>query len=264
MPKLSIIIPCYNEEKTISAIIDRVKKAPLPINWTREITIVDDKSTDKSREILQSLKDSSLKIIFKDKNEGKGSALKAGFKDATGDYVLIQDADFEYDTNDYYKLIELVDKNPGAVVIGSRNLKDNNVPFSKIYFYGGRLLTKVFNILFFNKLTDITSCYKIFPKTLIPIMVRRPNNDFVFDAVEMTYEIIQYGNVIETPISYRARSKAEGKKLNWRHGLKAFLAMLKIRFNLDGLIRFLRFHSIKKILKPSHRRLAIGIVFNYL
>src|SRR3989344_9556002 len=175
--KLYIIIPCYNEEKTIASIIEQVKKAALPNQWEKEIIVVDDKSTDNSRGILKSLNNSSLKVIFKDKNEGKGSALKIGFKVASGDYILIQDADFEYDTNDYYKLIELVDKNPGAVVIGSRNLKNNNVPFSKIYFYGGQLLTKVFNLLFLNKLSDITSCYKVFPKSLIPQMLRRPNND---------------------------------------------------------------------------------------
>ncbi len=223
---LSIIIPSYNEEKTIKEVIKKVNSVSLPKTWRKEIIVVDDDSKDKTKEILKELK--GIKVIFKEKNEGKGSALKEGFKIANGDYLLIQDADLEYDPNDYPRLLEPLIENKTKIVFGSRLLKKDNIPYSKIFFYGGISLTKVFNFLFKANLTDIFTCYKIFPREFIPKLMELPSNDFVFDAVELTYTLHRKNKILEIPITYKSRSKEEGKKIKWTDGFKCFLAMINI------------------------------------
>ena len=232
MPKLSIIIPCYNEEKTIEEVLERVKLAPLPEGWSKEIIIVDDCSTDRTREIIKKYQN-ELRVVFKEKNQGKGSALKEGFKIVSGDYILIQDADLEYDPRDYLKLLEPIIENKADIVFGSRVLNKNNVSFSQVYFYGGLLISKIFNLLFGTKLTDIATCYKLFPRSLAPKLIYLSSNDFVFDVIELTHQLVLNGRIVEVPISYKARSRKEGKKINWRHGVKCLFSMLKIKFNLD-------------------------------
>ena len=229
MPKLSIVIPCYNEEKTIKKILKKVTKAKLPMVWEREIIVVDDGSKDNTKEILKTLKN-KIKLIFKEKNEGKGAALKKGFKAVTGDYILIQDADLEYNPDDYIKLLQPILNNKTKIVFGSRNLKKGNIRFNWLYFYGNLFLSEVFNLLFGTKFTDVSTCYKLFPKKVIPELIQLSGNDFVFDVIELTYQLTKEGKIIEVPINYKARTKKEGKKINWRHGVKCLILMLKIKF----------------------------------
>lgn len=239
MPTLSIVIPAYNERATIRRVLEAVRASDTP-GMAKEIIIVDDGSTDGTRDVLRSLPpDPSCRIIFQERNTGKGGALKRGFAEAAGDYLLIQDADLEYDPADYPALIEPVRSGRAEVVFGSRNLRPNNVPFSAVYFYGGRLTTLLFNMLFGTSFTDIHTCYKLFPVRFVPQLLRLPSDDFVFDAVEFTLALARRGKVMEVPIRYRARRRAEGKKLNWRQGVRCVLAMLCIRLGLVRLGAFL-------------------------
>lgn len=257
--KLSIIIPCYNEVLTVSDVIEHVRAVSLPEPWSKEIVIVDDGSSDGTRELLLKVQDSSdLRIAFHEQNRGKGAALKTGFKHATGDYVIVQDADLEYSPEDYPLLLSPISEGKAKIVFGSRALGKNNVPFSRIYFYGGQFLTKVFNAFFKSGFSDITTCYKLFPASLSTKLQLAPSNDFVFDAVELTHELMLHGGIHEVPIRYIARSKQAGKKLNWRHGLKSFFAILRIKFDTDGFIRALRFHKALPLVKKGARVLDIG------
>ncbi len=227
MKKLSIIIPVYNERAMLPEILKRVEAVELPLE--KEIIIVDDFSTDGTRELLKSFGE-KYKISYHELNKGKGGALKTGFGVAIGDYIIIQDADLEYDPADYIKLLTPVLKGDADVAFGSRTLFGNNIPFSAVYFYGGLAVGKIFNVLFRTKFTDIATCYKLFPRNFIPQVIVLPGNDFVFDVVYLTHKLSKLGKVVEVPINYTARKKREGKKLNWRHGIKCLIAMFRIKF----------------------------------
>ncbi len=244
MRTLSIIIPVFNERESIRRVLEAVERSDIgPI--AKEVIIVDDGSNDGTRDILKSLEgDSRYRITYHDRNHGKGAALKTGFGLAAGEYILIQDADLEYDPADYVLLLRPILLKEAEVVFGSRNLESNNVPFSAVYFYGGRVTTLLFNLLFGTRFTDIHTCYKLFPARLVPEILRLPSDDFVFDAIELTRTLACAGRVKEVPIRYRARGRQEGKKLNWRHGVSCLLAMLKIRLGLDGFIARLRYRHM--------------------
>ena len=227
---LSIIIPVFNESKTLKEIIRKVEK----VDVSKEIIAVNDGSSDDSRVILEELEhEGRIKLINHGKNLGKGAAIKSGLKKISGDLVIIQDADLEYNPDDYLKLLEPLIKKEADIVFGSRNMGTNNVPINRYYFYGGLLSSKIFNFLFNTNFTDIHTCYKIFPAKLAQTLINLPGNDFVFDAVELTHALIKSGKVIEIPINYTARSVKAGKKLNWRHGFAIFGAMFRLRFNLN-------------------------------
>jgi glycosyltransferase involved in cell wall biosynthesis len=216
--KISIIIPCHNEEKTIKKLLNKVLEVQLPENWKKEIIVVDDGSNDNTKNILKKYKD-EVKIIFKNKNEGKGAALKEGLKHATGDYILIQDADLEYDPNDYIKLIEPINRNEAQIVIGIRKFNKFN-----LFYFGGKLLTKIFNFFIGSSFSDNATCYKLFPRKLVPQILKYKENDFSFDNVCLSYELFKSGlKIKEVEINYNPRK--EGKKIKIKDG---FIVLFKI------------------------------------
>jgi len=231
--RLSIIVPCYNEAATVREILERTLRVELPPGWEREIIVVDDGSTDGTSSIVRSLQNKhTLLLLSHSNNRGKGAAVKTGLASARGEYVLIQDADAEYDPADYVALIAGLRR--GQSVFGSRNLGSNNVPYNAVYYYGGLLVSKLSNLLFGTHLSDIASCYKLFPSRFIPELLKSGHDDFVFDAVVLTDVLVRGGSIAEVPISYHARTKADGKKLNARHATKIVAALLLYRFGLGS------------------------------
>ncbi|MEK7646093.1 MAG: glycosyltransferase [Patescibacteria group bacterium] len=218
--RLSVIIPVFNERKTVEATLKKVLTVVLPQGWSREVIVVDDGSTDGSRGVIARYTD-KVKAVFRAENGGKAAALRDGLSVATGDFVLIQDADLEYDPEDYGALLKPIIEGKTKVVFGSRVLSENAVPFSQIYFYGGLLVTKIFNLVFRSRITDIATCYKVFPKEAIPKLLTLTSSGFIFDVIDLTYFLLKtYGTILEIPISYHSRKKEEGKKMNWRHGVR--------------------------------------------
>jgi len=225
--KISIIIPVFNEENSIAEVIEKVSQVSLPIQ--KEIIVIDDGSTDRTKEILKRLsKDFNFALSFHQYNKGKGGAIKTGIKLATGDLILIQDADLEYDINDYPFLINPFLESGAEIVYGSRNLKKNDI--SSIGFYlGGRGLTLFFNILFRAHLTDINTCYKVFKSRIIKEEIELKENNFNF-CEEVSAKVVKRGyKIIEVPINYHPRKKSEGKKIYWVDGLRGVWAIAKYR-----------------------------------
>lgn len=235
MPKLSIIIPCYNEERAIQSVIKHVTSVKLPLGWQQEIVIVDDGSTDRTPEILKRIDFPTATVICNSTNRGKGAAIKTGFKHVTGDYVLIQDADLEYNPDEYSVLLQPIIDGTTTVVFGSRVMGANAVGAGHYYYYGGLLISKVFNALFGAHLTDAATCYKVFPRALVPLLNTLPSNDFVFDVIELTYALNKQDKIVEVPITYTPRDKRAGKKINAKHGIRCFWKMIRLRLGLDRI-----------------------------
>ncbi|MDP2676988.1 MAG: glycosyltransferase family 2 protein [bacterium] len=238
MEKLSIIIPAYNEKATLLAVIRLVRGSNIG-NIKKEIILVDDCSTDGTRDIISAIpatdeEGNEYKKIFHDANKGKGAALRSGFLAVTGEYVIIQDADMEYEPGDYHALLKPVLAGEADIVFGSRTLQKNNIPFNAVYFYGGLLVAKLFNLFFRRSFSDITTCYKLFPRRCIPALLKSHRNDFVFDAIDMTYALARAGVIKEIPIHYAARTRRAGKKLNWKHGVYCVIAMIALRRREGG------------------------------
>jgi glycosyltransferase involved in cell wall biosynthesis len=225
--KLSIVIPAYNEKKTIREIVSRVKAVP---GIEKEIVIVDDGSVDGTSAILKTMgeEDPSLKIIFKEKNSGKGDSLKVGFRNTTGDYVIVQDADLEYDPNDYVLLIRTLKESGADVIYGSR-FSGNYEDMSNLHYFGNKLLTMVTNLFFGVLLTDMETCYKLIPGDFArKLNIKSLRFDF---EPEITAKILKSGlKVREVPINYRGRTHAQGKKITWRDGIDALYTLIKFRF----------------------------------
>lgn len=228
MSKLSIIIPVYNEKDTLLEILRKIKKVKLPVK--KEIILVDDFSTDGTREIVKKLGSRHIKIFFHDKNYGKGMAIKTGLKNSTGDIIIIQDADLEYDPQDYRNLIKPIINGKAEVVYGSRLLADKKNKHGHLSFYiGGRIVTIVTNMLFFSRLTDEPTCYKTFKAEVIK-KIRIHGNRFEWEP-EVTAKILKKGiRIHEVPIAYFPRDKEHGKKINWKDGLQAIWTLVKYRF----------------------------------
>ena len=231
MKKLSIIIPAYNEEKTISEIIRRVKNVKLN-GIAKEIVIVDDASTDSTKKILDGISDKSIKVVHHKKNMGKGSAIRTALNYTTGDIILIQDADLEYNPEEYPKLLEPIIGGKFDVVYGSRleAIKKNIKNMYKLHYLGNMFLTLMTNILYGTKITDMETGYKVFRKEVIKgIKLRARRFDF---EPEITAKILKKGyKITEVPIGFAGRKFDEGKKITWRDGVKALYYLIKYRFS---------------------------------
>lgn len=223
--KLSIIIPVYNEEQTVKKIIDRVKKAKVPLKVKKEIIVVNDGSTDKSRSILKNIK--GIRFVDYKKNGGKGYAIHQGLKKATGDYVLIQDADLEYDPKDYQFLLKPILDKKTQVVYGSRFLGERRNMFFW-HMLANKLLSFMTNVLYNTTLSDMEVGYKIFPTKLMKSLNLK-ETCFGFEP-EVTAKVLKRGvRIYEVPISYSGREYDEGKKITWVDGVKAVIILLKYR-----------------------------------
>ena len=225
MMKLSIVIPCYNESATIKTLVERVKKAPVK---EKEIIIVDDASSDGTKEILkEEIEPIVDKIVYHKINEGKGAALRSGFNEVSGDIVIIQDADLEYDPKEYSILMEPIMSGKADVVFGSRFTGSG--PHRVLFFWhmvGNRFLTLLSNMFTNLNLTDIETCYKMFRREVIQ-SIEIKENRFGFEP-EITAKIARKGcRIYEVGISYAGRTYAEGKKINWKDGFRAIYAILK-------------------------------------
>ncbi len=227
--KLSIIVPVFNEEATLEEIIERVRETPLE----KEIIAVDDGSSDNSIKILEKMEQdfgSDFKFVKHEKNRGKGAAIRTGLDVANGDLILIQDADLEYDPKEYPQLIKpFLDDSQIEVVYGSRILLKGNARSSFTFYWGGRLLSGITNLLYGSQITDEPTCYKVF-KTKLLKSLDLCSEGFEF-CPEVTAKILRRKIPIhEIPISYRPRSLEEGKKIQWKDGLIAIWVLIKYRF----------------------------------
>ncbi len=233
--KLSIIIPCFNERKTIRLVLDRVIKVSL-YDIAKEIIVIDDCSTDGTyfylNKYIRSLPINPyfiIKVKRHLKNQGKGAAIRTGLSMATGDIVIIQDADLEYNPKDYPFLLKPILEGKSEVVYGSRILNIRNPKFTPFYYYGGRLVTLAGNILYRSYLSDISTGYKVFRRKVLA-NITLEHNGFEF-CEEITAKILRKGiKITEVPISYLPRGFQEGKKLRWYQGFKAVYTLLKFRF----------------------------------
>ncbi|MFH1202130.1 MAG: glycosyltransferase family 2 protein [Candidatus Omnitrophota bacterium] len=223
--KLSVIIPAYNEIKTIKEILDRVRK----VKFDREIIIVDDFSTDGTREFVRSLKDNNLKAIFHSRNMGKGACVRTAFEHIEGDIIIIQDADLEYDPREYPRLLEPILDGRADVVYGSRFLGGPHRVLFFWHYLGNQFLTFLSNLFTNLNLTDMETGLKIFKKEVIK-GIKISSNRFGFEP-EITAKLAKKRcKIYEVPISYSGRDYSEGKKITYKDGIAAIFAI--IRYNL--------------------------------
>ncbi len=232
----SIIIPCYNEASTISEVVRRIIGHCLPSPWEKEVIIVDDGSLPETKSVLSTLptqgRDTSVRVIYKPENEGKGAAVKDGLRVARGELCIIQDSDLELDPSEYSALLKPILSGDADSVFGYRVLRNARSHKNFFLFYGGRLLSMLYNLLFHSKFKDIPCCYKVFPRRFINDLLRAPSDDFVFDAIEMTRILHRGGAIAEVPVTYTPRSRGEGKKIRWHHGMYGALAIIFMRLGI--------------------------------
>ena len=219
--KISVIVPCYNEERTVAELLERLQAAPLP-GWEKEIIVVDDASRDGTRDILRRY-ENEIHVIYCEKNGGKGTALRRGIAQATGAYVLIQDADLEYDPADIRRLLTVVDSGAADVVYGSRNLSPTTQRGDLFARLGVWFITKLINTLYGLTLTDVWTCYKLFPYAAAgDFAAGRFESELLF-----TVTLARHGyRFAEIPISYTPRVLEEGKKIRYRDGFYAIMVIM--------------------------------------
>jgi glycosyltransferase involved in cell wall biosynthesis len=226
--KLSVVIPCYNEERWIRELVRRVRAVPIP----KEIIIVDDCSKDGTRAILRELDGGDVRVVYQEKNQGKGAALRTGFANATGDVVIVQDADLEYDPAEYPRLIQPILENRADVVYGSRFIGETH---RVLYFWHSvcnKMLTLLSNMFTNLNLTDMETCYKVFRREVLQGIKLRSNR-FGFEP-EITAKIARKRKpawrVYEVPISYSGRTYEEGKKIGLKDAFSAFFSIIRFRY----------------------------------
>lgn len=228
--KLSIIMPVYNEINTLEKILDKVENSNMQ-GLEKEIIFVDDASTDGSGDLLRELAEkNTYKVYFHSKNMGKGAAIRTAVEYATGDIIIIQDADLEYEPDDYEGLLKLIIEDKADVVYGSRfsNLKTSQA-FSFTHFWGNIFLTLATNVLYGSYITDMETCYKAFKADILK-SIDIKSNKFEFEP-EITAKILKKKcRFQELPISYNGRAFHEGKKITWKDGIGALIALVKYRF----------------------------------
>jgi len=222
-PKLTVVIPVYNERGTVMTVLEKVKSLPV----SKEIIVIDNLSTDGTRELLETVSDPEIRIVLQSKNLGKGTSVKLGFAMAKGEWVIIQDADLEYEPSDILRLLEHAEKAGEVAVFGSRLLTGN--PQGMLAFYIGRIvLNLIFKLLFGAKTTDVATCYKLV-RSDIAKRLRLRCSGFDLDF-ELASALRRLGyNIAEVPITYRPRTIAEGKKIRPMDGIKAIATMLRVR-----------------------------------
>jgi glycosyltransferase involved in cell wall biosynthesis len=224
--KLSVIVPVYDERNTVGEIVRRMRAVDIPLE--REFVLVDDGSTDGTREVLRQLTDSTVRVVYHENNLGKGAAIRSGLDQVSGDLVLVQDADLEYDPEDWPKLLAPVLRGKAQVVYGSRFTGERrNMLF--LHWMGNRFLSLVTNVLYNTTLSDMETCYKLFDRRVLAgINLRSSRFDF---EPEVTAKVLRQGiRIYEVPISYAGREFHEGKKITWRDGVVALWTLVKYRF----------------------------------
>lgn len=236
MVTLSIIIPVYNEARTVANLIKTVKGVDLG-SIKKELIVVDDGSTDGTREILKGIE--NIKLLCHNSNKGKGSAIRTGLQHVSGDVVIIQDADMEYDPLEYASLLKPILEDDAKVVFGSRFMRGHEVKENsdklaryqgnKAYYLGNKFLSFLVGLLYRKRVSDMETCYKVFRREVLDgIKLRAERFDF---EPEITAKILKKGyEIIEVPIKYRPRSFADGKKINWTDGIQAIFCLIKYRF----------------------------------
>jgi glycosyltransferase involved in cell wall biosynthesis len=226
---LSVIMPVFNERTTVAEVIRRMRAVELSL--VLQIIAVDDGSSDGSDKVLGALEDSTVRVIHHKVNQGKGAAIRSGLAEARGDLVLIQDADLEYDPNDWPRLLEPILRGKARVVYGSRftGERKNMMP---VHWVGNRLLSLITNILYSSTLSDMETCYKLFDNEVLEGLTI-VSNRFDFEP-EITAKVLRRGHrIYEVPISYAGREPSEGKKITWRDGFSAMKALVKFRFTRE-------------------------------
>jgi glycosyltransferase involved in cell wall biosynthesis len=223
---LSVIVPVFNERSTVAEIVRRMRSVDLPVD--REIVLVDDGSYDGTGDVLTQLHDSTVRVLKHGENRGKGASIRTGLESATGDIVLVQDADLEYDPEDWPRLLAPLLKGRARVVYGSRFTGERrNMLF--LHWVGNRFLSLVTNILYNSTLSDMETCYKLFDRRVLDGM-RLKADRFDFEP-EFTAKVLRRGiRIYEVPISYAGREPYEGKKITWHDGVTALWTLVKYRF----------------------------------
>jgi glycosyltransferase involved in cell wall biosynthesis len=225
---LSVIVPVFNERNTVAEIIRRMRAVTLPGDLGLEVLVVDDGSSDGTDKVLAALEDSTVRVVSHQTNHGKGAAIRTALGTIRGDLVLIQDADLEYDPDDWPRLIEPILKGKAQIVYGSRFTGERKNMFPS-HWLGNRFLTLATNVLYRSTLSDMETCYKLFDRRVLAgITIRSARFDF---EPEITAKVLRRGyRIYEVPISYAGREISEGKKISWRDGVGAILAIVRYRF----------------------------------